>query len=158
MLLDRLNCLNLHVHVCVCAIAGLGAACDIASQEMQRDQKHIKRLSDRLYNGITSQLQGVVLNGDDTARYWGNVNLSFAYVEGESLLMGLKVGVVALALRCLSLAGLKPWWQCLCSMHINCCASLCVFRMWQYLAAARVPAQAWSRRTCCGHSEWRRTW
>jgi hypothetical protein len=39
-------------------------------------------------------LQGVVLNGDDAARYWGNVNLSFAYVEGESLLMGLKVGVL----------------------------------------------------------------
>ena len=36
--------------------------------------------------------QGVVLNGDASARYWGNINLSFAYVEGESLLMGLKVG------------------------------------------------------------------
>lgn len=36
--------------------------------------------------------QGVVLNGDPAARYWGNINLSFAYVEGESLLMGLKVG------------------------------------------------------------------
>jgi cysteine desulfurase len=34
----------------------------------------------------------VVLNGDASARYWGNINLSFAYVEGESLLMGLKVG------------------------------------------------------------------
>ena len=121
--------------------AGLGAACDIARQEMGRDQQHIKRLSERLYNGITQQLevrfgfagtweavfrdfkiaaegaaveahcvsgllpatresnrspdicamlQGVVLNGDPQARYWGNVNLSFAYVEGESLLMGLK--------------------------------------------------------------------
>ena len=116
---------------------GLGAACEVAQQEMGRDQQHIKRLSDRLYHGITSQLevrgggrrvlggrvplaggraprlrpalpraaiatllpplpppylQGVVLNGDSEARYWGNVNLSFAYVEGESLLMGLKVG------------------------------------------------------------------
>lgn len=86
---------------------GLGAACDIASQEMQRDQKHIKRLSDRLYNGITSQLQGVVLNGDDTARYWGNVNLSFAYVEGESLLMGLKDVAVSSGSACTS-ASLEP--------------------------------------------------
>ena len=35
-----------------------------------------------------------MLNGDESARYWGNVNLSFAYVEGESLLMGLKVTLV----------------------------------------------------------------
>ena len=41
--------------------------------------------------GPSPSLQGVVLNGDESARYWGNVNLSFAYVEGESLLMGLKV-------------------------------------------------------------------
>lgn len=74
---------------------------------MQRDQKHIKRLSDRLYNGITSQLQGVVLNGDDTARYWGNVNLSFAYVEGESLLMGLKDVAVSSGSACTS-ASLEP--------------------------------------------------
>lgn len=37
--------------------AGLGTACDIARQEMGRDQQHIKRLSERLYNGITQQLQ-----------------------------------------------------------------------------------------------------
>ena len=37
--------------------AGLGAACDIAQQEMERDHRHIKRLSERLYNGITSQLE-----------------------------------------------------------------------------------------------------
>ena len=38
-----------------------------------------------------SSAQGVVLNGDPRSRYWGNINLSFAFVEGESLLMGLKV-------------------------------------------------------------------
>jgi hypothetical protein len=42
----------------------------------------------------------VVLNGDPSARYWGNVNLSFAYVEGESLLMGLKVGLGQLPRSC----------------------------------------------------------
>ena len=56
------------------------------------------RLAYRLYDGITSQLQHVVLNGpghlDEKQRYVGNMNMSFAYVEGESLLMGLKVCAV----------------------------------------------------------------
>ena len=63
----------------------------MARLDMASDQAHVKRLSERLYSGITSRLQHVQLNGDDLARYWGNINLSFAYVEGESLLMGLKV-------------------------------------------------------------------
>jgi cysteine sulfinate desulfinase/cysteine desulfurase-like protein len=56
------------------------------------------RLEQRLRDGIMSQLQGVVLNGPEDVqqhRYPGNVNLSFAYVEGESLIMGLKVRRVA---------------------------------------------------------------
>lgn len=58
------------------------------------DEQHIRRLADRLYDGINSKLSGVVLNGplDTKHRYVGNLNLSFSYVEGESLLMGLKVG------------------------------------------------------------------
>jgi cysteine desulfurase len=73
---------------------GLGAACEVAGREMEADTRHVKGLEARLRDGITSQLQGVVLNGpaDVEHRYPGNVNLSFAYVEGESLLMGLKVG------------------------------------------------------------------
>lgn len=74
--------------------AGLGEACRLAQEEMPFDAAHIQRLSRRLYEGITSRLEGVVLNGDESSRYWGNVNLSFAYVEGESLLMGLKVRVM----------------------------------------------------------------
>ena len=60
---------------------------------MEVDTAHIKTLSDRLYAGINDQLEHVILNGpqDQTQRYVGNLNLSFAYVEGESLLMGLKV-------------------------------------------------------------------
>lgn len=53
-----------------------------------------RRLERRLREGIMHQLQGVVLNGPEDVsehRYPGNVNLSFAYVEGESLIMGLKV-------------------------------------------------------------------
>ncbi len=51
---------------------------------------HVKRLGDRLFKGITSQLTHVQLNGHATQRYPGNLNLSFSCVEGESLLMGLK--------------------------------------------------------------------
>ena len=51
----------------------------------------MERLAARLRNGIMSQLEGVVVNGDEERRYAGNMNLSFAYVEGESLIMGLKV-------------------------------------------------------------------
>ena len=71
-------------------VVGLGAACKIAKQEMARDSRWIKHLYDRLYNNITSQLSDVTLNGDPERRYHGNCNLSFAYVEGESLLMALK--------------------------------------------------------------------
>ena len=78
-------------------VVGFGAAAAVAKQDMARDEAHIRRLAHRLYDGITSQMQGVVLNGpadlDGKQRYIGNLNLSFAYVEGESLLMGLKVGL-----------------------------------------------------------------
>ena len=57
---------------------GLGKACEVAAREMESDSVHVKRLADRLYHGITGKLQGVQLNGDESSRYWGNVNLSFA--------------------------------------------------------------------------------
>lgn len=56
----------------------------------QRDHIRIKALSDRLVQGINSQVEHVVRNGDING-YPGCVNLSFSYVEGESLLMALKV-------------------------------------------------------------------
>ncbi len=74
---------------------GLGKACEVAAEEMESDSQHVRALAHRLYDGITSRLQGVVVNGpedlDGKTRYPGNLNLSFAYVEGESLIMGLKV-------------------------------------------------------------------
>ncbi len=56
----------------------------------QRDHARIKSLSDRLINKINAQVEHVVRNGDASG-YPGCVNLSFSYVEGESLLMALKV-------------------------------------------------------------------
>lgn len=88
-------------------VVGLGAACQIAEEEMERDSKHIKNLADRLLKGINSKLDAVQLNGDNNHRYWGNVNLSFAYVEGESLLMGLKDIAVSSGSACTS-ASLEP--------------------------------------------------
>ncbi len=86
---------------------GLGAACEIAEQDMNKDYEHIKFLSDKLYHGITSQLSEVFLNGDLHQRIPGNLNLSFAYVEGEGLLMGLKNISVSSGSACTS-ASLEP--------------------------------------------------
>lgn len=88
-------------------VVGMGAACQIAMEEMKHDEKHIKELTDRLHTGITSKLDGVILNGSEEHRYAGNLNLSFAYVEGESLLMGLKEVAVSSGSACTS-ASLEP--------------------------------------------------
>jgi cysteine desulfurase len=50
---------------------------------MDRDARHVKRLYYKLLNGIKEKLPEVYLNGDETSRYYGNLNLSFAFVEGE---------------------------------------------------------------------------
>ncbi|XVE82985.1 hypothetical protein DITRI_Ditri16bG0049900 [Diplodiscus trichospermus] len=69
-------------------VVGMGAACELASKEMEYDEKRIKGLQERLLNGIRDKIDGVIVNGSMDRRYVGNLNLSFAYVEGESLLMG----------------------------------------------------------------------
>lgn len=92
------------------AVVGLGAACEVAAQEMAADHAHVLRLEERLRRGIMEQLEGVVLNGPadvEHHRYPGNVNLSFAYVEGESLIMGLKDIAVSSGSACTS-ASLEP--------------------------------------------------
>ncbi|XP_010444587.1 PREDICTED: cysteine desulfurase, mitochondrial [Camelina sativa] len=88
-------------------ILGFGAACDLAMKEMEYDEKWIKGLQERLLNGIREKLDGVVVNGSMESRYSGNLNLSFAYVEGESLLMGLKEVAVSSGSACTS-ASLEP--------------------------------------------------
>lgn len=86
---------------------GFGKACEIASYEMENDHKWVKYLSDRLYNRITDKLDHIIINGDKDQRYPGNLNLSFAYVEGESLLMALKNIAVSSGSACTS-ASLEP--------------------------------------------------
>jgi cysteine desulfurase len=86
---------------------GLGAACRIARHEMSYDTAHISRLSARLIDGIQAQLEHVIFNGDPDNTYPGCVNLSFAYVEGESLLMALKDIALSSGSACTS-ASLEP--------------------------------------------------
>jgi len=85
---------------------GLGEACRLAQTEMKADYDHVQRLSKRLIDGMTSQLEHVVRNGDPKG-YPGCVNLSFAYVEGESLLMALKDVALSSGSACTS-ASLEP--------------------------------------------------
>jgi cysteine desulfurase len=86
---------------------GLGEACAIAMKEMPEETKRLTMLRDRLYNGITSRLSDVVLNGEGAPHIPGNLNLSFAYVEGEGLMMGIKELSVSSGSACTS-ASLEP--------------------------------------------------
>ena len=88
-------------------VVGMGAACEVAQQEMENDERWITYLSDKLYQGITERMDHVTLNGDKERRYPGNLNLSFAFVEGESMLMALKNLAVSSGSACTS-ASLEP--------------------------------------------------
>ena len=70
-------------------IVGLGHAAEIAQAEMPVESARITKLRDRLQQRIEAELDEVYLNGHPVHRLPGNLNLSFAYIEGESMLMGL---------------------------------------------------------------------
>src|SRR5437773_11932095 len=72
----------------VTGIAGLGKACEIAQQDMPKEAERMRGLRDRLRNGLEAKLDEVFINGSMEHRLPNNLNMSFAYVEGESLLMG----------------------------------------------------------------------
>ncbi|XP_071957417.1 cysteine desulfurase-like [Antedon mediterranea] len=86
---------------------GLGSACQVAEEEMEYDHKRISFLSDRLLSKINEKLTHVIRNGDTHETYPGCLNLSFAYVEGESLLMALKNIALSSGSACTS-ASLEP--------------------------------------------------
>jgi cysteine desulfurase len=87
-------------------IVGLGEAFAIAKQEMASENERIRMLRDRLYNGI-KDIEAVHVNGDMEQRIPHNLNISFAYVEGESLIMALKDMAVSSGSACTS-ASLEP--------------------------------------------------
>lgn len=86
---------------------GLGEACAIAEMEMATESARIKQLADKFHNAIRNRLPEVFLNGHKDQRVPGNLNLSFAYVEGESLIMGIKKLSVSSGSACTS-ASLEP--------------------------------------------------
>jgi len=88
-------------------IVGLGAACDLARREMPEETARTFRLRERLRKGIMDQLPETFLNGHPTERLPGNANISFAYVEGEGLMMGIKDVAVSSGSACTS-ASLEP--------------------------------------------------
>ena len=87
-------------------IVGMGEAARIAKAEMAADSERIRMLRDRLWREL-SGMEAVVLNGDLEQRIPGNLNVSFNYVEGESLIMAIKDIAVSSGSACTS-ASLEP--------------------------------------------------
>ena len=69
---------------------------------MESDTAHAKRLFHRLYDGLVTHIPEISVNGDLERRWWGCLNVSFAHVEGESLLMGAKNIAVSSGSACTS--------------------------------------------------------
>ena len=88
-------------------IAGLGKACAIATEEMATESCKMAGLRNRLRDKIMGRLDEVFINGSMEHRLPGNLNISFAYVEGESLLMGINDVAVSSGSACTS-ATLEP--------------------------------------------------
>jgi cysteine desulfurase len=88
-------------------IVGLGAACEIAQKEMPQEAERLRELRDKLKAGLEAKLDEVFVNGSMEHRLPNNLNMSFAYVEGESLLMGINDIAVSSGSACTS-ATLEP--------------------------------------------------
>ena len=88
-------------------IVGFGKAAELCEQEMATEAVRMAKMRDRLQAGIMSAMDEVYLNGHPTERLPGNLNISFAYVEGEALLMGVKEIALSSGSACTS-ATLEP--------------------------------------------------
>ncbi len=88
-------------------IVGLGAACEIAGLDMPEEARRLIQLRSQLQAGLFERLDEIYVNGHPTERLPGNLNVSFAYVEGESLLMGINDIAVSSGSACTS-ATLEP--------------------------------------------------
>jgi cysteine desulfurase len=91
----------------VSSIVGFGLACELSRQEMPAERQRLQQLRDRLHAGIREILDDVTLNGHPSERLPGNLNLSFAHVQGEALLMALKNVAVSSGSACTS-ASVEP--------------------------------------------------
>jgi cysteine desulfurase len=91
----------------VTGIVGLGKACEICMNEMAQESKKLLHMRERLKESIMSRLDETFINGSMTHRLPHNINISFAFVEGESLLMGINDIAVSSGSACTS-ATLEP--------------------------------------------------
>ncbi len=91
----------------VTGIVGFGKACELCSNEMDTDRERIVAMRDKLQNAITNQLDNVQVNGHATQRIPNILNISFGFVEGESLMMALKDIAMSSGSACTS-ASLEP--------------------------------------------------
>lgn len=88
-------------------VVGLGVACELAGKEMAAEAERLHDFNHRLYEGLRQRIPEIFLNGDEEHRIPGNLNISFAYVEGEGLMMGIKDLAVSSGSACTS-ASLEP--------------------------------------------------
>lgn len=88
-------------------VVGLGKAAEIAQNEMKTELVRIKHLSDKFIDKIQANAKDVYLNGSKEHRYPGNINLSFAYIEGESMILAIKDLAVSSGSACTS-SSLEP--------------------------------------------------
>ncbi|RTK92261.1 MAG: IscS subfamily cysteine desulfurase [Rickettsiales bacterium] len=88
-------------------VVGLGHAAFLAANEMEKDNQHVTKLFNMFVDKIQSSAEEIYLNGDRDMRYHGNVNLSFAYIEGESMILAIKDLAVSSGSACTS-SSLEP--------------------------------------------------
>jgi cysteine desulfurase len=88
-------------------IVGFGKACEVAKRNFFEETARVKRLRDKMWDAIRAELDEVYLNGHPTERLPNNLNVSFAFVEGESLMMGMKELAVSSGSACTS-SSLEP--------------------------------------------------
>ena len=88
-------------------IVGFGKAAELCYEEMEAESARLIGLRNRLKDGIINAIDGTYINGHPTQRLPGNMNISFGFVEGESLLMGLKDVALSSGSACTS-ASLEP--------------------------------------------------
>jgi len=91
----------------VTGIVGLAKACELARAEMEEEASRVTRLREKLRRGIQERLDQITVNGSLEHRLPGNLNISFAYVEGEALMMAVKDVAVSSGSACTS-ASLEP--------------------------------------------------
>ncbi|MDT8419658.1 MAG: cysteine desulfurase NifS [Desulfuromonadales bacterium] len=102
----------------VAGIVGLGKACEIARQAMELDAPRVRRLRDKLEKGIMESIPEVKLNGHPDKRLPNTLNISFAYIEGESILLNFDMkGIAASSGSACTSGSLEP-------SHVMC--AMCV--------------------------------